>query len=91
MLAEQLAVEGPTLVATIDRLEVTGLMVRVPCEINRRVNLLQLTEPERALFGKIRIQADAFRESTLSQFDSVALRSATKISKSWAIASYPSK
>lgn len=79
MLAEQLAVEAPTVVANIHRLGAAGLIVRVPCEIDRRVKLVQLTAAGHALYGRVRIEADAFCASTLSQFDGAALRSATKI------------
>lgn len=78
-LANQLAVEGPTVVATIDRLMAGGLMLRVPCETDRRVKLLVLTDAGRALYAKVRAEADAFRTSTLSEIDRATLQSAAEI------------
>lgn len=78
-LANQLAVEGPTVVATVDRLMAAGLMLRAPCETDRRVKLLVLTDAGHALFAKVRAEADAFRTSTLSEIDRATLQSAAEI------------
>jgi MarR family transcriptional regulator for hemolysin len=77
-LSDQLGVAAATLVATLDRLEASGLIARVPCSTDRRVRLIHLTNSGRDLCGKIRIEADRFRSAKLSHFDAVALRSATK-------------
>jgi MarR family transcriptional regulator for hemolysin len=77
-LSDQLAVAGASLVATLDRLEGGGLIVRVRCDEDRRVRLIHLTNTGRDLYGKIRVQADRFSVAKLSHFDAAALGNATK-------------
>ncbi|MFL6672589.1 MAG: MarR family winged helix-turn-helix transcriptional regulator [Massilia sp.] len=76
-LAGLLGVEGPSVVAMVDRLEQAGLVLRAPCPSDRRVKLLQLTDSGRALYAKVRVQADAFRASVLDGVDPAALEAAT--------------
>jgi MarR family transcriptional regulator for hemolysin len=76
-LAGLLGVEGPSVVAMVDRLEQAGLVLRAPCPTDRRVKLLQLTDSGRALYAKVRVEADAFRSSVLDGLDPAALEAAT--------------
>ncbi len=78
-LADQLGVEGPTVVATIDRLVAARLVERAPSELDRRVKLVLLTPAGLVLYGKVKAEAEAFRHSTLSDFDKATLRSATEL------------
>jgi MarR family transcriptional regulator for hemolysin len=76
-LADQLGVEGPSVVAMLDRLEQAGLVLRAPCPTDRRVKLVHLTDAGRALYAKVRTQADAFRASVLAGVEPEALAAAT--------------
>jgi MarR family transcriptional regulator for hemolysin len=78
-LADLLGVEGPSVVAMLDRLELAGLVVRAPSATDRRVKLVHLTDPGRALFARVRTQADAFRASVLEAVDPAALAAATEL------------
>lgn len=78
-LADQLGVEGPTIVAMIDRLMKAGLVLRAPSDIDRRVKLVRLTDAGRALYRKVKAEADAFRLALLKNVDPAALRSATEL------------
>ncbi len=78
-LADQLGVEGPSVVATIDRLVAADLVVRAPSELDRRVKLVLLTPSGHVMFAKVKTEAEAFRHATLSEFDKAALRSATEL------------
>jgi MarR family transcriptional regulator for hemolysin len=81
-LADQLGVEGPTVVSMLDRLVKGGLVRRAPSEIDRRVNLVHLTDAGRALFAKVKTEADAFRATVLAGVDPAALQSATELLES---------
>jgi MarR family transcriptional regulator for hemolysin len=76
-LADQLGVEGPTVVAMIDRLVKAGLVLRAPSATDRRVKLVRLTEAGRSLYAKVRDEAQAFRSTLLSDVDQATLRAAT--------------
>jgi MarR family transcriptional regulator for hemolysin len=76
-LADLLGVEGPSVVAMLDRLEQAGLVLRAPSATDRRVKQVHLTEGGRALYGKVRKEADAFRASVLAGIDPGALAAAT--------------
>lgn len=81
-LADQLGVEGPSVVSMLDRLEQAGLVLRAPCPTDRRVKLVHLTDAGRALYAKVRKQADAFRASVLAGVDADALAAATGLMES---------
>jgi MarR family transcriptional regulator for hemolysin len=68
-LAQQLGVDGATLVATIDRLAAAGLVERTQNRQDRRVKLVVLTQAGRALEEKVRAQADALRRDALARLD----------------------
>jgi MarR family transcriptional regulator for hemolysin len=78
-LADQLGVEGPSVVAMLDRLESAGLVLRAPCPTDRRVKLVHLTDAGRALYAKVRKQADAFRSSVLGDVPPEQLAAATAL------------
>jgi MarR family transcriptional regulator for hemolysin len=81
-LADLLAVEGPTIVAMVDRLVDAGLVERVPSALDRRVKLIHLTAAGRALYDKVRERADAVRSELLSGIDPAALLAATSLLES---------
>jgi MarR family transcriptional regulator for hemolysin len=78
-LADLLGVEGPSVVAMLDRLEKAGLVLRAPCPLDRRVKLVHLTDAGRDLYAKVRKEADAFRASVLESVDPAALAAATAL------------
>jgi MarR family transcriptional regulator, transcriptional regulator for hemolysin len=81
-LADQLGVEGPSVVSMLDRLENGGLVTRSPCPTDRRVKLIHLTDSGRALYAKVRKQADAFRASVLDDVPPAQLAAATALLES---------
>ncbi len=68
-LADQLAVEGATMVAMLDRLAKAGLVVRETSTTDRRIKRVALTDAGRRLYAKVRAEADAFRSEVLAQVD----------------------
>jgi MarR family transcriptional regulator for hemolysin len=68
-LAQQLGVDGATLVATIDRLAAAGLVERTQNPRDRRVKLVVLTRNGRAIEEKVREQGDALRRDALARLD----------------------
>ncbi|MFP8966100.1 MarR family winged helix-turn-helix transcriptional regulator [Pokkaliibacter sp. CJK22405] len=78
-LAEELAVEQPTLVRTLDFLVNKGLIERRPCPTDRRAKLLYLLPDGRAMVDRInscrqQVQEDAL--AGISEDDLAALRTA---------------
>lgn len=78
-LANNLGIEGPSMVAMLDRLVKAGLVVREPSPTDRRVKLVVLTDAGAALYGKVKIKADEFRKELLSTIDPTQLRVATEL------------
>ena len=78
-LADLLGVEGPTIVAMVDRLVASNLVVRVPSPIDRRVKLIELTDAGRAMYAQVKARADEFRGGLLAQCDPKALQAATHL------------
>jgi MarR family transcriptional regulator for hemolysin len=78
-LAHRLAVEGPTMVATIDRLVKAGFVLRVASSTDRRVKLIVLTAAGNRLYEKVKTEADAFRAELLANIDARKLRIATEL------------
>jgi len=64
-LAEQIGVEGPTLVRLLDALEQRGLIERVDSDDDRRVKKIHLAESAKPLIEGITRISDAFREELL--------------------------
>jgi MarR family transcriptional regulator for hemolysin len=78
-LADQLAVEGATMVAMVDRLVKSGLVVREPSTTDRRVKHVVLTQAGNLLYDKVRTEAAAFRKELLANIDPGALLVATEL------------
>ncbi|WP_042829690.1 MarR family winged helix-turn-helix transcriptional regulator [Xanthomonas citri] len=60
-LAQQLGMEGPSLVRLLDKLAAQGLLRREADSSDRRANQLWLTDAGQALGGQIEIRLDALR------------------------------
>jgi MarR family transcriptional regulator for hemolysin len=78
-LADQLAVEGATMVAMVDRLVKSGLVVREPSTTDRRVKRVVLTQAGNLLYDKVRAEAAEFRKELLANIDPNALLVATEL------------
>jgi MarR family transcriptional regulator for hemolysin len=78
-LAEQLGVEGATMVAMVDRLVKAGLVIREPSTTDRRVKRVVLTEAGNLLYDKVSAEAAAFRKDLLANMDPKALLIATEL------------
>lgn len=78
-LAHRLGVEGPTMVATIDRLVTAGFVLRVPSPTDRRVKRIVLTAAGNRLYERVKTEADAFRADLLANIDASKLRVATEL------------
>jgi MarR family transcriptional regulator for hemolysin len=78
-LANELGVEGPTMVAMLDRLAKAGYLVREPSAADRRVKLVVLTDAGNALYEEVKIKATAFRHELLSGIDQQQLKQATDL------------
>jgi len=64
-LAQQLGLEGASLVSLIDQLENDGLVKRVQDATDRRAKRIQVTEKGRRSFAKVLAVANESRESLL--------------------------
>lgn len=78
-LANQLGVEGPTVVSLVDRLVKGGLVVRVPSETDRRIKHVVLTDAGQALYAKVKTAADGYRKELLAGIDKARLLAATEL------------
>jgi MarR family transcriptional regulator for hemolysin len=78
-LADQLAVEGATMVAMIDRLVKAGLVLREPSQTDRRVKHVLLTEAGEQLYRQVKTEAERFRHDLLAHVDPERLRAATEL------------
>jgi MarR family transcriptional regulator for hemolysin len=78
-LAQQLGVDGGTLVATIDRLSGAGLIERVPSPHDRRVKLLVLTPEGGQLAQEVKAHAQALRRDALERLDPGELATAAAV------------
>ena len=78
-LADLLGIEGPSVVSMLDRLERDGLVRRAPSPLDRRVKLAHLTDDGRALYAKVRKEADAFRSAMLDGLDPATLDAAADL------------
>jgi MarR family transcriptional regulator for hemolysin len=77
-LANRVGIEAATMVATIDRLVKAELVVREPSTHDRRVKLVVLTEAGIRLCGKVKAEADIFRNELLVNVDKRQLLAATE-------------
>ena len=78
-LADLLGVEGPTVVAMVDRLVTAQMVVREASLLDRRVKLIRLTPAGDALYARVKVEADAFRTSVLAGLDPAAIDAATAL------------
>lgn len=78
-LAEQLGVDGATLVATIDRLVAGGLVERMPSPHDRRVKLVVLTGQGRALAARVGEQAAQLRQAIAARIDAARMAAASEV------------
>jgi MarR family transcriptional regulator for hemolysin len=78
-LAERLGVEGATMVAMVDRLAKAGLVVRQPCQSDRRINRVVLTDAGTRLVETVKAEAAAVRKELLVAIDPTKLAIATEL------------
>jgi len=78
-LAHRLGVEGPTMVATIDRLVKAGYVLRVPSPTDRRVKFIELTAAGNHLYARVKTEAELYRAELLANIDAKKLRVATEL------------
>ena len=78
-LANRLGVEGPSVVALVDRLVKAELVERVPSETDRRIKYVVLTEAGQALYAEVKTVADAYRKEMLAGIDKAALEAAADL------------
>lgn len=78
-LADLLGVEGPTIVAMVDRLVTAKMVVREASTLDRRVKLIRLTPAGDALYARVKVAADAFRTTVLAGLDPAAIDAATAL------------
>jgi MarR family transcriptional regulator for hemolysin len=76
-LADLLGVEGPTIVAMVDRLVKADMVLRTASPTDRRVKLISLTPAGDTLYARVKVEADAFRTSVLAGLDPAAVEAAT--------------
>jgi MarR family transcriptional regulator, transcriptional regulator for hemolysin len=75
-LADLVDVEGPSMVAMLDRLERDGFVVRVASPTDRRVKLVELTPAGKAVYDEVHREGSAIRASMLAGIDPRALEAA---------------
>ncbi|HWZ48264.1 MAG TPA: MarR family transcriptional regulator [Herbaspirillum sp.] len=78
-LANAQGIEGPSMVAMLDRLMKCGLILREPSPTDRRIKLVVLTEAGAALYAKLITKAGVFRKELLIDIDPEKLRIATEL------------
>jgi MarR family transcriptional regulator, transcriptional regulator for hemolysin len=78
-IAERLGVEGPTMVAMVDRLVNAKLITREPSIKDRRIKHVVLTEAGHRMYDSVKTEADAVRRELLANIDSKELEIATAV------------
>jgi MarR family transcriptional regulator, transcriptional regulator for hemolysin len=78
-LADRLGVEGATMVAMIDRLVKSGLVVREPSTVDRRIKHVVVTADGQRLYAKVKTEADRVRSELLVNIDAHKLAAATEV------------
>lgn len=78
-LADRLGIENPTMVAMVDRLMKTGLVMREPSGTDRRVKQILLTADGKKLYRRVKKEADIFRTELLRDIDPAALAAMTDL------------
>lgn len=82
-LAQQLGVDGATLVSTIDRLTAAKLIERIPSQQDRRVKLVVLTQEGRELADTLRAHADGLRREALAHLNPGEVAMAVNVLEQW--------
>ncbi|ANJ67858.1 hypothetical protein A9404_11130 [Halothiobacillus diazotrophicus] len=70
-LADELGIEGPSLVAMLDRLSKDNWVERKHCETDRRCKIIHLTEHAWPLIDEIRQSSEKIYDRTIAQVTSV--------------------
>jgi MarR family transcriptional regulator, transcriptional regulator for hemolysin len=78
-LAQQLGLEGPSLVRLLDKLSASGLVRRECDASDRRANLLWLTDEGQALVSKLEQQLIGLREEVFGELSMDELRAVLKV------------
>jgi MarR family transcriptional regulator for hemolysin len=78
-LADRLGVEGATMVAMVDRLAKAGFVTRQPCQSDRRINRVVLTDEGNRLFETVKAEAAQVRKELLATIDPAKLAVATEL------------
>lgn len=78
-LAQRLGVEGATVVTMVDRLVKIGLVLRIPTPADRRKKLLVVTDEGKALYEKVRTEADALGKEILEDVDARDMQVAMRV------------
>lgn len=73
-LANKLGVEGATMVSMLDRLVKAELIERQPCESDRRVKRIALTDKGHDIHRELRKRVDSFRAEILVGLDQQQLQ-----------------
>lgn len=68
-LAEELGIEGPSLVAMIDRLSKDDWVERIPCGTDRRCKVIRLTQRAWPMIDEIRISSEKIYNHIFSAVD----------------------
>lgn len=78
-LANRVGVEGPTMVAMLDRLERSQLIKRSPSPNDRRIKHVVVTPQGSKLYLQVRLEADVVRRQMLDGIDPQTLAVATEL------------
>lgn len=78
-LANELGIEGPSVVSLVDRLVKMGLVERRPSALDRRVKHIVLTDGGGALYADVRSEASRYRQEILNDVDRAQLMDFTKL------------
>jgi len=78
-LADQLGVDGATLVATIDRLVAGGFVERMPSRQDRRIKLVVPTAQGRTLAAQVGAQAARLRQAISAKIDAARMAAASEV------------
>ncbi len=76
-LANGLGIEGPSMVAMLDKLEKSGLLMRESSVTDRRIKLVVPTEEGAALYRQVKNKAAALRRELFRDIDKEQLHQAT--------------
>jgi MarR family transcriptional regulator for hemolysin len=78
-LADQMGVEGATMVAMVDRLVKSGLVVREVSTTDRRIKRVVLTAAGREVYDLVKVEAAAVRTDLLASVNTQDLMIATEL------------